>query len=66
MHAQAILRVSFGMRKIAGFQIFCAPTVANTQTCRLLVATQQIGTGGTPESWQIVGVSYSGPCVGMY
>ena len=54
------------MRKIAGFQIFCAPTVANTQTCRLLVATQQIGTGGTPESWQIVGVSYSGPCVGMY
>ncbi|HSI41810.1 MAG TPA: hypothetical protein VLA00_14800 [Xanthobacteraceae bacterium] len=43
-----------------------APTVANTQTCLLLVATKQIGTGGTAESWQIVGVSYSGPCIGMY
>ena len=43
-----------------------APTVANSQTCRLLVATKQVGTTGTAESWQIVGVSYSGPCAGMY
>ncbi len=43
-----------------------APTVANTQTCRILLSTMPAGDGGTAENWRIVGVNYSGPCANAY
>jgi hypothetical protein len=43
-----------------------APTVANAQTCRILLEARPIGTQGSASSWQIAGVTWTGPCVGIY
>lgn len=43
-----------------------APTIANTQTCRIMLETTAVGTEGTADNWRIAGVGWSGPCVGSY
>lgn len=43
-----------------------APTVANTQTCRIQLQTSQSGSRSGPDAWRIVDVNWTGPCSNSY